>query len=605
MSQLPQEIVDKVRYASDILEVVSGYMSLRRKGQNYFGLCPFHQEKSPSFSVNVEMQIFHCFGCGAGGNAFTFIMRMEGLTFPEAVKQLAQQAGIALPEDAEKFDEYRAKEALYFANQLAAEFFGQMLRNEQATAARDYLTDRGIVDSEYEAFGIGYAPNAWNGLLNHAAAKTVKPDLLLRAGLVIQKENGDFYDRFRGRITFAIKNLTGQVVGFGARRLVNDNSPKYINSPETDVYQKRFILYGLHSSREAIRKADEVIIVEGYTDFTSLCRVHVQNVVATSGTSLTEEHARLLRRYTANAILLYDSDSAGAAAALRGADILLENGMEVKICSVPTGKDPDEFARKEGEEEVKRLLASSVPLIEFKLNRFEFSSRYGSSTQKADLTRELLNSVAKISDPIRRSFLVRDLAERLHLEEAYLWSEVAKVERQTRISLPAEGKNQGAENHSFETSRGNAEMGLLEVALLHPEMIELILVNLNVQDISNKEIKRLFAGFAENGVDPLTFKAHDYVAAIQDQMIASRLSSLMQQKAPLPKFEDFARDCLITFHLALIDEKIQRVKLQMRPGEDAAHNSAALMDEMRYHLQERQRIKTGEFIVQKQKDKPA
>ena len=597
MSQLPQEIIERVRVASDVLEIVSGYLTLRKKGQNYFGLCPFHHEKTPSFSVNTDMQIFHCFGCGAGGNVFTFIMRIEGLTFVEAVKHLAQRAGIALPEDDENLGRYRAKEALYFANQLAAAFFAQMLRDEQAKSARTYLNSRGITESEYDLFGIGYAPNSWNGLIQHAAAQSVKPDLLLKAGLVIQKESGDFYDRFRGRITFAVRNLTGQVVGFGARRLIEDNSPKYINSPETEVYQKRFILYGLSASRDHIRRADEVIIVEGYTDFTSLWRVGVQNAVATSGTSLTEDHARLLRRYTANALLFFDSDSAGAAAALRGADILLENGMEVKICMVPQGKDPDEFARQAGGEEVRRLLSAAVPLIEFKLNRFEYSGRYGSSSQKAELTRELLISVAKIGDPIRRSFLVRDLAERLHLEESYLWAEVAKAERQMRLSVTTVKSE--SPSPVLPTRRRSAEMGLLEISLLHPQMIDKILMNLRIEDILHPEIRSFFARFAETGFGA-KLVVQEIITGIQDPVIAARLSGLFQQKDPYPKHEAFVRDCLINIHIDMVDERIRQVKERIKARQTA--EAAALMDELRYCLHEREKIKQGAHLVGLQKD---
>jgi len=596
VTQIPEEIIDKVRFASDIVDVVSGYLSLRRKGQSYFGLCPFHKEKTPSFSVNVDMQIFHCFGCGAGGNVFTFIMRMEGLTFPEAVKLLAKQAGIALPEETENFEEYREKEALYFANNLAAGFFQKMIHTEQAAKARAYLQQRGIGEEEFEIFGIGYAPNAWDGLINHAKEKTVKEELLHKAGLVIKKEGDHYYDRFRGRITFAIKNLTGQVVGFGARRIIEDNSPKYINSPETDIYQKRFILYGLNWARDQIRARDQVVIVEGYTDVTSLYRANIKNTVATSGTSLTEDHARVLRRYTANAILLYDADSAGAAAALRGADILLENGMEVKIAVMPTGLDPDEFARTKGEEEVKRLLASATPLMEFKVNRFEYESRYGSSTQKATATRDILASIAKVSDPIRRSFLVRDLAERLHLEEAALWDDVQKISRQNRYAGRRDESTKEASDSFFLTSKGTAEMGLLEVAMRHPDLIKPVLKNLKVDEISHPEIRSMFVQF-QRGVDPLTFKPAAYLTMLQDQTLARHLSNLMLQKDPHPKPWEYARDCLIRFHLAIIDEQIQKIKSAIKPGAASNRDIKELMDELKYHLDERKKTSRGEYII--------
>ncbi len=595
MAQIPPDKIDDVRFASDIVDVVSGYLTLRNRGRNYFGLCPFHKEKTPSFSVNADLQIFHCFGCGAGGNVFTFIMRMEGVTFPEAVKLLAQQAGIALPEDEENFDEYREKEALFYANNLAAQFFQQTIRTEEAADARTYLQSRGIGEAEYELFGIGYAPNAWDRLIKHATAKTLKTETLHKAGLVIKKDDGGFYDRFRGRITFAIKNLSGQVVGFGARRIVNDNSPKYINSPETEVYQKRFILYGLFNSRDEIRRADSVVIVEGYTDLTSLYRINVRNVVATSGTALTEDHARLLRRYTSNAILLYDSDSAGAAAALRGADILLENGLEVQICTMPENVDPDEFARQNGEEEVRRLLTSAVPLLEFKINRFEYQSRYGSSSQKATLTREVLGSVFKVNDPIRRSFLVRDLAERLRIEEAYLWSEVNKMERQNRYRRSDESSSAQSENAFFYTAKGTAELGLLGVSLRHPELIDRILKNINLDQITHSEIQSIFERFKQQSVDPLTFKAPDVLTQVQDATIATRLSNLMVMDDPFPKAWEFARECLIRFHKSLVEEQMGQLKRDMQ---SETKSSAELMNDLRNLSMEREKIKRGEYIIE-------
>ncbi len=591
VGRLLEEIVERVRAASDIVEVVSGYLNLRRKGRNWFGLCPFHHEKTPSFSVNEELQIFHCFGCGAGGNVFTFIMRMEGVTFIEAVKLLAGRAGIPLPEDEENLEEYRTREALYFANRLAADYFAAALRSESGAEARRYLQSRGIEESEYDLFGIGYAPNSWDGLLTHAAAQSVKPELLFKAGLVVRKENGGYYDRFRGRITFAVRDLTGQVVAFGARRLAEDNSPKYINSPETDIYQKRLVLYGLYNSRDAIRQADEVVIVEGYTDLTSLYRVNIRNVVATSGTALTEDHARLLRRYTANAVLFFDSDSAGSAAALRGADILLENGMEVKIAAVPEGKDPDEFARRAGEQAVRRLLRDALPLIEFKLKRFELSASLGSSSQKAEMTRELIGSVAKIADPIRRSFVIRDLAERLHIDEVFLRAEAAKWEHRTNERVMA--ASAGSELKTPETRRASAEIGLLEVAVCRPEVIPMILVNLNLDDIADPEIRAVFDRFAHQKVDPTTFRPQEVLASIQDPSVAARLSALMQQKEPFPKYREFTRDCLINLHMALIDEKIRRLKERMQ-SEPA---TAETLDELRYHLKQREKIRSGEHLV--------
>ena len=602
MATIPAEKIDEIRLVSDIVEVVSGYLTLRLKGRNYFGLCPFHKEKTPSFSVNPDLQIFHCFGCGAGGNVFTFLMRMEGVSFPEAVKLLAQRAGIVLPEEDEDVEAYREKEALYYVNNLAAQFYGQTLKSPQGESARLYLSKRGISESEYEVFGLGVAPNSWDALLSHATSKKVKPKLLVDAGLVIRKENDKVYDRFRGRIIFSIKNLTGQVVAFGARRMVNDNSPKYINSPETAVYQKRMILYGLYLARDLIRKQDEVVIVEGYTDVISLYRYNVRNVVATSGTALTEDHARLLRRYTSNAVLLYDSDSAGAAAALRGADILLENGMEVKLALLPAGTDPDEFARDNGESELRRLITGAQSLLEFKLERLEKDRYTTSSTQQSKEMRDILASVARVGDPIRRSFLVRDLADRMKLREEELWEEIAKLERRQRFRGGQKVSEQTQDDTYFATSKGGAELGLLQISMSHPDLVENIIKNMNIDLIGHDQIRSLFRDFQDKKLDPLTFKPQAYLTSIHDETVAATLSKMMISKHPHPDPWQFARDCIIKFNLSLVDLRIKEIKEKLKsPGLQS--DSTELLEELKYALEERETISRGEMIVGDEPDK--
>ncbi len=600
MAKIPPEKVDQVREASDIVDVVSGYLTLRQRGRNYFGLCPFHNEKTPSFSVNPDMQIFHCFGCSEGGNVFTFIMKVEGLTFPDAVKILAQKAGIQLPEDEESFDSYREKEALFYALNMAAEFYLNSLKSQPAERAQQYLEKRGITSDDYELFGIGYAPNAWDNLLKLAKKKSFNPEVLEKAGLVLRNKDGTgYYDRFRGRITFAIRNLSGQVVGFGARRMVDDNTPKYINSPESEIYQKRFLLYGLNMSRDAIRRHDEVVIVEGYTDFTSLWKTGIQNVVATSGTALTEDHAVLLRRYTSNAVMLYDADAAGAAAALRGADILLENGLDVKICMVPGGSDPDEFVRANSEQAVKKLISTAVPLMDYKVKQLENRVDKSTVSQKADLTRQLLISMSKVNDPIRRAFLVRDLSNRLHIEEKDLWKEIGQLQQKRRLGVVKTEEPQSSEDDFFQTTRGLSELGLLEVALKNPSLITLILQNINLEHISHPEIRDIFTRLQNMEIDELTFEPQYFLAAIQNQTIASRLTKVLIEENPHPKPWNFARDCLIGLQQSIITEQLEHIEHQLEIASDKdAKND--LKKELMILLDERKKILRGEYIIEEQ-----
>ncbi len=584
--------------ASDVADIVSGYVTLTKRGKNYFGLCPFHPEKTPSFSVNPELQIFHCFGCGAGGNVFTFIMRVERLTFPESVRLLARAAGIVLPEEEEDLSQLQEKEALFFANNMANDFFvDNLLHAAEAESARNYLRKRGLDEALYTRFGIGYSLDRWDALLHYAGKKSVNPELLVRAGLVLRKEAGGMYDRFRGRITFAIHNLSNQVVAFGARRIVNDDSPKYINSPETDVYQKRYILYGLHLAREAVRRENSVIIVEGYTDLISLHSAGITPVVATSGTALSDEHARLLRRYTANASILYDGDSAGAAASLRGADILLSNGFDVRICLLPSGQDPDEFVREKGAEALRSQLGQAMPLMDYKLRLMEQKGMLRTPSQKAESTRDLLASVAKMADPIQKSFLIRDLGEKLHVEEAVLWSEVRKMEQRLRLQLRPDAPKSGEkkDDRFFATRRGAAELGLLEVVFAHPELLPRLLGVLPAADFLHPDIRAIFEHLELDGVEGIAFEVQRYLTLIQDPAIASTITRLLQKPGQQNHPERYAFDCFNTIRIAKLDQRIDQLRKEMKSGEKPKDE---VLQQYRELIEERKHLEQINFAFE-------
>ncbi|MFQ5751493.1 MAG: DNA primase, partial [bacterium] len=426
-TSIPEHKIQEVREATDVVDLVSGYVTLKKSGRNFFGLCPFHPEKTPSFSVNPEKQIFHCFGCSAGGNVFTFLMRHEGISFLESVKFLAQRAGIQI--DYEERDESVVKknEALYYINEFAARFFQTTLRNPEGEYALNYLKNRSFKLEDIKVFGLGYASGGWDNLIQNAKKEAIDIQLLLRAGLILKKEGGGYYDRFRDRIMFPIWNLSGRVVAFGGRKLnEQEDSPKYINSPETSVYEKGKLLYGLYQNRNEIRKLERAIFVEGYTDLMSLVSSGVKNVVATLGTALTEEQARLIRRYTKNVVLMFDSDTAGSAATLRGADILLENALEVFITSLPEGYDPDSFVKHEGATGVREQVKNAVNLFDYKLHQTLLQT----PEKRSDGIRSLLESLAKLNDKIQRSILLRQIAEKLEIDEKILWGELESVIRQ-------------------------------------------------------------------------------------------------------------------------------------------------------------------------------
>jgi DNA primase len=429
--RIPDHKIEEVRAATSVLEVVQSYVALKKKGQNYFGLCPFHTEDTPSFSVNPSRGIFHCFGCGRGGNAISFIMEIERVSFIEAVRMLAQRAHIELPAVQDQ-DEASESEELVRINGLARDFFHQQLiagQSAGAQEARVYLKSRGYGMDVIERYGLGYAPDAWEALTEFARQRGLSIPLLIQAGLLKEgKERNKPYDAFRHRIMFPIRNLAGRVIAFGGRRLrEEDDSPKYMNSPETAVYRKGRELFGLWEARDAIRKANEAILVEGYTDCLSLIMADVGVAVASLGTALTEQQARLLKRFTANVFVLYDGDNAGLNAARRAVDVLLAAGASPKVIVLPEEDDPDSLVRKLGGEAIWKLRNDKA------LTPVAFQMHMASRTKKpaAEAVKELVASAALISSPVEQDIFLQDVAAKSGVSLDALRREMTRVPQTT------------------------------------------------------------------------------------------------------------------------------------------------------------------------------
>ena len=426
---------EKVRERADIEDVVNDYVPLKKKGQNLWACCPFHNEKSPSFSVSPAKQIYKCFGCGKAGDPIQFVMDIEGLGFGEAIKHLAVKYGIEIEEDhastPEDIQAYNEKESLYIALNFAKDFFVQNLQTEEGRAiGLSYFKERGFSQSIIEKFDLGYTLDGWDHLLKAAKAAGHSEEILLKAGLILQKE-GDptrVYDRFRGRVTFTIHNLGGKPIGFGARILTQDKKqPKYINSPETDVYHKSDVLYGMFQAKKSIREKDNCYLVEGYTDVVSLHLSGIENVVASSGTSLTENQIKLIKRFTDNVTVLFDGDSAGIKASLRGIDMLLEGGLNVKAVVFPDGDDPDSYSRKVGSQAFTDYLEKNAQdFIAFKIG-LHADEASNDPIKRADLIKQVVASLSKIADPIIRSVYVRQSASLLEIEEEIIQVELNKI----------------------------------------------------------------------------------------------------------------------------------------------------------------------------------
>lgn len=430
---IPEDKIDAVRSSSDIVEVVGEYVQLKRRGSNFVGLCPFHKEKTPSFNVNPDLGIYKCFGCGAGGNEFQFLMRVENLEFPEAVKVLAERAGIVITETDDQRKQSSEVESIYNALRFAGRFFYQSLtQEEKGKTALDYLINRGFTAETIKKFGLGYAPDAWDALLVAAGKENIDIQYLEKAGLIIAKKDGDgFYDRYRNRVIFPIFSHLSKVIGFGGRILKEEKKqPKYINSPETRVYHKGSVLYGLHQSKQAIRKREEVLLVEGYTDVISLFQAGVEHVVATSGTALTPDQIKLLKRYTQKVLVLYDSDSAGAAAALRGIDLLLEQGVTVYGLELPEGEDPDSFVRNHGADEFEKYMETKkMDFITFMYGLAKKSGRLDTPEGQGRLTKSIVNSIARMPDVAMHEPFIRRASHVLGIPDIPLFEQLGKIRK--------------------------------------------------------------------------------------------------------------------------------------------------------------------------------
>lgn len=406
------------------MELISEYVTLKKTGKNYVALCPFHPEKTPSFTVSPGKELFYCFGCGAGGNSINFLMKIEGLNFSEAIRLLSRKLGIPLPQTFDQKDEER--EVLYRIHEFAANYYHQFLLNSpEAQIAREYVKKRILKEETVEKFCLGYSPSSWDSLYKTMVKEGYSPSALEKAGLIIRRPEGDgYYDRFRHRLIFPIRDVGGRVIAFGGRAL-DDSSPKYLNSPETLIYNKGEGLYALDAARESLRREKKAIVVEGYIDALTLHQEGIVNTVASLGTALSDQQAKLLRRYVEEAILIYDTDSAGVAATLRGLDILVEADLNIKIVTLPSSKDPDEFIRQRGGEEFRQLLLTAQNLVDYKINLVGRQTLERSVERKEQVIRELIPTLVKMRR-IARSEYQRILAEKLQIDENLLEIEIRK-----------------------------------------------------------------------------------------------------------------------------------------------------------------------------------
>ena len=503
----PEELIEEVRTRNDIVEVISGYVRLQKKGSNYFGLCPFHNEKSPSFSVSPGKQMYYCFGCGAGGNVITFLMEYENQTFPEAVRTLAQRAGIALPEaddskEARQADSRRAK--LLEINKEAAKYFYYQLRTERGSVGMEYLRKRELSDETMNHFGLGYANKYSNDLIQYLKSKGYSEDLIRNAGLCNVDEKHGMYDKFWNRVMFPIQDINHRVIGFGGR-VMGDGKPKYLNSPETEIFDKSRNLYGLNFARTS-RKGN-VILCEGYMDVIAMHQAGFTQAVASLGTAFTSGQASLLRRYANEILLSYDSDGAGVNAALRAIGILKEAGMTGRVINLEPYKDPDEFIKALGGEEFQKRLDHAENSFFFELRQLQKNYDLSDPEQKTAFHREIARKLCTFSEEVERENYIEAVAQKYHIGFENLRRLVGTYAAQTGLAQPVIRPKSGVQkkNTAAEGIK-NSQKLLLTWLVEQPQLYRQISKYVSPKDFTEglyeKVADRLFEELEQGNINP-------------------------------------------------------------------------------------------------------
>jgi DNA primase len=505
---ISRDTIEEVKSRIDILDVVSDFVSLKRSGQNYKALSPFTNEKTPSFYVVPSKGIFKDFSSGKGGDGISFVMEHEGMSYLEAIKHLAKKYGVEIKEDARTPEEeisQSERDSLYIVMNFAKDYYKNLLykNDEGKSIGLSYYRERGFNDRILEKFELGYCLNDWHNLEQSALKKGFSQPILEKAGLIIRKDDKT-YDRFRGRVIFPVHNLSGKVVAFGARILTKEkDQPKYINSPETDIYRKSQTLYGLFQAKNEIRKHEFCYLVEGYTDVISLHLAGIENVVASSGTALTEDQIRLMRRFTENVTVLFDGDPAGIKAALRGIDLVLKGGLNVRVVLLPDGEDPDSFSKKMGSTEIQQYLKShSKDFISFKIDLLSADASKD-PIKRAEAIREIVTSIALIPDPIKRSVYIKETGDLLRIQETVLLTELNKI-------LIQERRKREQERDREELSEPLPDLG--------EEIIQTSKTDVSTMvQMQERETIRLLLNYAESGLGD-DLKVVDFMLSELDEV---------------------------------------------------------------------------------------
>ncbi len=591
MARIPESVIQQVLDSVDVVDLVGEYLSLKRSGSHYKGLCPFHQEKTPSFTVNPSLRIFKCFGCGKGGNVIGFLMEAEGLGYREAVRQLAEKAGIPFHLDGEESPERRTRsELLYRVNEEARDWF---IRNLDAALRGQgplpaYLEKRGLDHETRKHFLLGFAPEAWSGFLDHGRSQGFDEKLLVDSGLVIEREDGRRYDRYRGRLIFPIRNVSGSVIGFGGRVVGSeDKGAKYINSPETELYHKGRELYGIFEAKNEIRLAGSAVLVEGYMDVISLWKAGFRNAVASLGTALTQEQALLLKRFCDSVIFLYDGDDAGQKAMARGAESLLAAGLALRVCRLPQGLDPDDAVSQLGQEGFRALLEASEDYFLYRIAEYRRRGQDEGPRAYRDFVTTLLSGALRIADTLQRHEQLQRISRASGIPTDELLELGKELQRADRPRPEEESPRAELRPESLDRE-GRRVLGLFQLFMRNPELRDTISDELDLGGCEHPLLRAAFSGALEAHLDPET-SVDSWAHALENPALRRlALDGLVEEPRP-----GDARECDdLLFNLRQNDLRTRLKEIQRSfasPEELPAGERAALEQEfveLNRHLRE-------------------
>ena len=559
---IPDHLIEEIRSRNDILDTISANILLKKSGQNYKGLCPFHSEKTPSFVVSPEKQIYHCFGCGAGGNIFKFIMEMEDLSFLDAIKTLAAKCGVTLP--AFKPGQTNAKsnerDVLLNINQKAQSYFILSLMSKGGEQAREYLNSRGLNDKKLLAdYSIGWATSGWTDTLHQLQnqEKFSKNDLS-RAGLIKQKEGAgknNFYDRFRGRIIFPLQDIHGNLIAF-AGRVIGESEPKYLNSPETPLYIKGRHLFGFNRAKEAIRKQNKALIVEGYFDQMRAHQNGIRNTVATCGTALTLEQANLLKNHTKRATLIFDSDSAGQAATKKGFEVLLKQGMSVDVLSLPSGHDPDSFIYQFGPEKFLEKLKNAKPFVETFIDDIIADGDLTTPMGKVAVVNQVLPILMNVKNTIERTEWISILTERAKIEDQALLNELKNAIKQDKTIVSDPLQKDGHQN------KKNVELYLVRLMFSDKELALKIKEKVKIEDFIDPDLRLIVGSCYRLLAEGCELKVDFIMNQIDEPNIRSLLSEIGVTSIPFDNPKQTLRDCINAINKKAHAQQVEELKIQ-------------------------------------------